>query len=101
MAASLEREAFPTTEVQFDDVIVALDHQRVGEGAGSWVVEVLGVHSAGSDLWVQIARNGEPDDTLVLHVLPEATVGDALAALTTARPAWTSLPHVLDAPPRH
>lgn len=89
--------------LQLDDLMLALDQQRVGKGAASWTVEVLGAHSAGRDLWIQIARNGQADDTLVLHVLPHATVDDALAALRSATPSSSSstLPHVLDAAPRH
>jgi hypothetical protein len=100
MAATVIRGTWEPQLSRLDGLLVALDDQRIGEGPGSWRVEVLGVHESGGDLWVQIARNGAVNDTLVLHLLPWATARDALIALATAKPGL-ALPHVLDAPPSH
>jgi hypothetical protein len=59
----------------------ALDLQTVGNGANRWTVRVLGVHSDGRTLWIQIATGLEADDSVTLKVSSRATARHALAAL--------------------
>lgn len=64
-----------------DQLIAALDHHRVGDSAGGDLVYVLGVHIDGRDLWIQVALREDGRDNVVLHLLPDATVEDAMATL--------------------
>jgi hypothetical protein len=59
----------------------ALDLQVVGSGADRWTVHVLGVHSDGFTLWIQIATGPEADDSVTLKLSARATARHALAAL--------------------
>jgi len=76
---------FPPSPAGFsraDELIAALDHHSIGDGAGNDVVYVFGVHTdSAGDLWVQVARGEDGHDNLVLHLSPDATVEDAIAAL--------------------
>jgi hypothetical protein len=58
----------------------ALDLQTVGKGADRWTVHVLGVHSDGRSLWIQIAT-GLADDSVTLKLSSRATARHALAVL--------------------
>jgi hypothetical protein len=81
--------------------IAALDQRCVCNESMSWVIYVLGVHVDGGKIWIQISRDGDPDDTLVLRVPPEASTADALAALASAPHATESQPFIIDAPATH
>jgi hypothetical protein len=59
----------------------ALDLQTVGTGADRWTVHVLGVHSDGATLWIQIATGLDADDSVTLKLSSRATTRHALAAL--------------------
>lgn len=60
---------------------LALDGRRVESRGRSWVTEVCGVHTDGSDWWIQIAPTDAPERGVVLHLARSATVLGALAAL--------------------
>jgi hypothetical protein len=75
----------PRTASRADELIAALDHHRVGDGLGGTVVYVLGVHTDGRDVWIQIALREDGRDNLVLHLLPDATAQDAMATLQAAQ----------------
>lgn len=64
-----------------DEVFAALDQQRIGDGTSGWQVYVQGVHTVGPDLWVQISRNNDPADTVIVQLVPDASAGDVVAAL--------------------
>jgi hypothetical protein len=81
---------------RIDQLIAALDQQQIGDGVGAWVAEVLGVHSDGRDLWVQVARAHEPGQSLILRMSIHATAQHAIAALMKMEPFHGSLPHVID-----
>jgi hypothetical protein len=74
----------PRTANRADELIAALDHHRFGDGIGA-VVYVLGVHTDGRDVWIQIALREDGRDNLVLHLLPDATAEDARATLQAAQ----------------
>lgn len=78
------RDQMPLTSL--DDVVAALDQQRVDDGDGGWVVDVLGIHVAESYLWIQIAQKHRPHESLVLRIASGTTAGDVLRALTRERP---------------
>jgi hypothetical protein len=81
---------------RLDQLAAALDRQQIGEGADSWVAEVLGVHTDGSDFWVQIAPADNPDDSVVLRLSAWATPQHAIAALTLMDVQSGPFPHVID-----
>jgi hypothetical protein len=68
-------------------LISALDHAHVRHGRDTWWIRVLGVHDDGADVWIQIARNGDPADDLTLRVAPGATPQDAIDTLSGLRTA--------------
>lgn len=68
-------------------IVEALDLQGVGEGPDRWLVHVLGVHTDGRDVWVQIARHVDGTDSLVLRLSRRASPRHALAALAVLPPA--------------
>lgn len=69
------------------DVVSVLDQRRIEVGGQWWVIEVVGVHRVGADLWVQIACKCRPNESLVLRIASGTTVDDVLHALT-----WTGPP---------
>ena len=68
-----------------DDFFVQLDHQRVGVGSASWVIQVYGVHVRRNQAWVQLAPSHDPTESVVLNVPARCTARHALAALA----AWS------------
>jgi hypothetical protein len=79
----------PNASNRAEELIAALDRYRVGDSAGGNRVYVLGVHTDGRDLWIQVALREDGRDNLVLHLPPEATAQDAVATLQ-ATPLGTS-----------
>ena len=75
----------PRAMSRADELIAALDRRRVGDSTGSKVVYVLGVHTDGRDLWIQVALSEDGGDNLVLHLPPDATAQDAMATLRAAQ----------------
>ena len=82
-----------------DAWLAALDRKVVGTGSSRWIVSVLGVHVVGAEAWIQIARDNDPDDTLVLHVGSATTVAAVLTALE-ARAGATTGSLLIEASPR-
>jgi hypothetical protein len=78
--SSSERFAEPT---RAESLAAALEQQGVGDGADRWVVHVLGVHTDGRHIWVQLAPRPDGNHSIVLRLSPTATVHHALAALAT------------------
>ena len=68
-----------------DELIAALDRRCLGGEPSGKVVYVLGVHSDGRDLWIQIALSEDGRDNWVLHLLPGATAQDAMATLQSTQ----------------
>ena len=60
----------------------ALDLQTVGDDANQWTVYVLGVHSDGRTVWLQIAPSLDGRDSMILRLSLRATAQHALAALS-------------------
>jgi hypothetical protein len=65
-----------------DILVDALEQQRVGHGSDRWTVHVLGVHSDGRHLWVQVAPGADGTHSIVLRLSMWATANHALAALS-------------------
>ena len=59
----------------------ALDDREIDAGDRSWVAKVSGVHTDGSEWWIQITPAGDPEHGVVLHLAAYASLSSALAAL--------------------
>jgi len=72
----------------------ALEHRRIN-GPTPWVVQVLGMHEDRGMLWIQLARDADPADSLVLQVPPNASVDAAVLALEAYSTADQEFPRVI------
>ena len=95
-ANTFARSAPRPEKSRIDQLISTLDRQRIGEGATSWVTQVLGVHVDGQELWVQIAPDNDLSESVVLRLSAWATPQHAIAALAVMRAQRGPLPHVID-----
>jgi len=98
MAATPARQPLvpPERDDRIDHLVAMLDQQRVGDGPTSWVVRVLGVHTEGGDIWIQVGRDDNPSVSMVLHLPPWATAHHAMAALATSQHERRSYPQIVD-----
>jgi hypothetical protein len=87
-ATRAKRQQAPRPEIaqRITDIFDALDGRQVGKGDETWTLQVEGVHDDGRDLWIQVARQESPVDSLVLRLSPWATVRHALVALSAFDP---------------
>jgi len=83
-----------------DQLVAALDRQHVVHASSEWVIYVLGVHTDGPDLWIQISPDELGGNDLVLHFLPESTVEDALSTLQTVTFSESDHPQIIEVGPR-
>jgi hypothetical protein len=65
----------------FDWWFEAIDHQQIGTGGSSWIAEVVGIHSDGEDLWVQVSSRESPGSTVVLRLGRNSSAEDVTTAL--------------------
>lgn len=65
-------------------VFAALDAQPIGSGPTAGVTRVVGVHIDGRDVWVQLAIEDGVEGSVILHLMADATIDDALTALRAA-----------------
>ena len=65
----------------------ALDYRRITVGTQYWLALVSGIHVHGNNLWIQISRADNSDESLVLHVSRETSIDSAIAAVR----AWAPL----------
>jgi hypothetical protein len=82
------KEVAPRPEIaqRITDIFAALDGRQVAAVDGPWTMQVQGVHDDGRDLWIQVARDGEPDESVVLRLSPWATARHAMVALAASDP---------------
>ena len=71
-----------------DRVFLELDNRRIGIGPESWIAQVLGVHTADHEGWVQVASQEHPLHSVVVHIWPDTTAGQVALALSK----WAELP---------
>ena len=81
---------------RIEQLVTAIDQQQIGEGAASWIAQVLGVHTDGRDFWVQIAPADRAAESLVLRISAYATPQQAIAALAVIRPRGGVFPQVIN-----
>jgi hypothetical protein len=90
----------PQASSRADQLIAALDHQYVGDRASGKVVYVLGVHTDGRDLWIQVALREDGRDNFVLHLSPDATAQDAMTTLQAVQLRASPLQRIIRVPHR-
>jgi hypothetical protein len=76
-------------------IVAGLDRQRIGGGPDSWMAYVLGVHVDGATIWIQIARNEDADESVIVRMRADAAPGDVLDALTRIAPQADASPVVV------
>ncbi len=77
-------------------MITALDQHCVGEGASRWVVYVLGLHTDGRTLWIQVAPSEDGSDNIVLQLSLDATAEDAITALGAVQLGGSQYPLMIE-----
>ena len=92
--------ALGPSQSRADDLVAALDRQRVPHPSGEWVIYVLGAHADGPDLWIQVSPDEQGGNDLVLHFLPGSTVDDAMSILQTVQFSDSDHPQVIEVGPR-
>jgi hypothetical protein len=78
-----------------DRLFASLDRRRVDAENCSWVAVVLGIHSCESEVWIQIAPEDSPSNSVVLRLSRWATVEHALAALRSCAITEETGPRVI------
>ena len=78
-AASLSRSVVEPQPAE--NLVAALDLQPIEGGGNRWIVHVLGIHSDGRNLWVQLGPHDDGTQSIVLRLSRHATARHALAAL--------------------
>ncbi|PWT83243.1 MAG: hypothetical protein C5B57_07260 [Blastocatellia bacterium] len=66
---------------EVDQLFAGLDRRHVDGPNCSWVAVVLGIHAGEYDIWIQVAPEDNPANSIVLRLSRWATVDHALAAL--------------------
>src|SRR5262245_26531131 len=64
-------------------LFAAIDQQQIGDARTGWIALVLGVHTNGSESWIQIAAQHDPSRIIVLHMPKPVATHRLLAALRT------------------
>jgi len=82
------RRAQQQAEKRADRLFLELDNRQIEDASGDWVAQVLGIHIAQRDVWVQIAPADAPRRSLLLHLSSRATATHAIVALS----AWSKTP---------
>jgi hypothetical protein len=59
-------------------------------------VYVLGLHTDGPILWIQVAPGEDGSDNIVLQLSPDATAEDAIAALGAVQFVGSQYPRMID-----
>jgi hypothetical protein len=62
-------------------LFAAIDQQQIGDGRAGWIVVVLGVHTDGTESWIQVAPQHDPSRSIVLHMPKPVATHHVLAAL--------------------
>src|SRR5262245_50346086 len=62
-------------------LFAAIDQQQIGDDRTGWIAVVLGVHTNGSESWIQVAAQHDPSRSIVLHMPKPVATQRVLAAL--------------------
>lgn len=76
-------------------LFAAIDQQQIGDDRTGWIAVVLGVHTNGSESWIQVAPQHDPSRSIVLYMPKPVATHQVLAALR-AYSDTSDRPHVVE-----
>ena len=91
----LSQQSPSVGQPQADRLFAGIDHRRVEAGTRSWVAVVLGIHANDADVWIQVATQENPSNSVVLRLSRWATVEHALNALRTCAITDETQPRII------
>jgi hypothetical protein len=68
-----------------DRLFATLDGVRISNGRSEWSSRIQGIYADGPYVWVQLARDGEDAESVVLRVRRPTTTADIIRALEAVR----------------
>jgi hypothetical protein len=79
----------PSSEVsaisEVDRLFATLDGVQTSNGRSEWSSRIQGIYADGPYVWVQLARDGEDAESVVLRVRRPTTTADIIRALEAVR----------------
>jgi hypothetical protein len=76
-------DAIPLSEV--DQLFTALDGMVVSNGVGEWSSRIHGIYADGPYVWVQVSRDDQDVESVILRVSRPTTAADIIRALEAVR----------------
>jgi len=76
-------EARALSEV--DRLFATLDGVRISNGRSEWSSRIQGIHADGPYVWVQLSRDDEEAESVVLRLPRPTTAADIIRALDAVR----------------
>jgi len=70
---------------EVDQLFATLDGVLISNGQGEWSPRIQGIYADGPYVWVQLSRDGDDAESVVLRLTRPATADDILRALETVR----------------
>jgi hypothetical protein len=74
----------PGGTVAWESWFDLLDERRFSIGSEQWTTQVVGVHVAGFDTWIQLLFAEDQRRSLLLHLTPGTGIGAAVEAIRAA-----------------
>lgn len=72
-----------------------LDHREIDVGNRRSLARVVGIHTEGNEVWIQLATGRGGDRNLVLHLSSWTTVDQVVAAMKTRSLESASYPQII------
>ena len=70
---------------EVDQLFATLDGARISNGQREWSPRIQGIYADGPYVWVQLSRDGDDAESVVLRLTRPATADDIVRALQTVR----------------
>ena len=70
---------------EVDRLFATLDGVNVSDGLGEWRSRIQGIYADGPYVWVQLSRDDQGTQSVVLRLPRPTTVGDIIRALKAVR----------------
>lgn len=80
-APSAQRSALS----EVDQLFATLDGIRISHGQGDWSPRIHGIYADGPYVWVQLSRDSDDAESVVLRLTRPATADGIVRALETVR----------------
>jgi hypothetical protein len=72
-----------------------LDHRQIDVGNRRYTARVVGIHTEGNEVWIQLETGRGQDRNLVLHLSSWTTVDQVIAAMKTKSLESGSYPQII------